>query len=154
MKLSIGDTAPTFTALIDNGEKISLSQFKGKNVILYFYPKDDTPGCTTEACDFTQHHSTFTDNNTVIIGVSKDSVESHQKFKAKYNLSLILIADPDGKLCEKYGAWGEKKNYGKIYEGLIRSTFLIDEKGKIKAAMYNVKATGHVAKVLRTHFET
>lgn len=154
MKLSIGDTAPTFTALIDNGEKISLSQFKGKNVILYFYPKDDTPGCTTEACDFTQHHSTFTDNNTVIIGVSKDSVESHQKFKAKYNLSLILIADPDGKLCEKYGAWGEKKNYGKIYEGLIRSTFLIDEKGKIKAAMYNVKATGHVAKVLRTYFET
>lgn len=152
MKLSINDIAPAFTALADNGEKISLSHFKGKNVILYFYPKDDTPGCTTEACDFTQHHKTFSDANTVIIGVSKDSVESHKKFKEKYNLPFILISDPNGSVCEKYGAWGEKKNYGKIYEGIIRSTFLIDEKGKIKAAMYNVKATGHVEKILRELF--
>lgn len=152
MKLSPGNTAPTFTALADNGEKISLSQFKGKNIILYFYPKDDTPGCTTEACDFTKHHETFIDANTVIIGVSKDSVQSHQAFKTKYNLPFILISDPDGEICEKYDAWGEKKNYGKIYQGIIRSTFLIDEKGKIKAAMYNVKATGHVEKVLRELF--
>ena len=152
MKLSIGDTAPAFTALVDNEEKISLSQFKGKNIILYFYPKDDTPGCTTEACDFTQHHKTFSDADTIIIGVSKDSAQSHQAFKSKYNLPFILISDPDGELCEKYGARGIKQNYGKSYEGIIRSTFLIDEKGKIKAAMYNVKATGHVEKVLRECF--
>jgi len=152
MQLSIGDTAPVFTALTDTGEKISLAQFKGKNVILYFYPKDDTPGCTTEACDFTQHHQTFTDANAVIIGVSKDNMISHQKFKEKYKLPFTLISDPEGELCEKYGAWGEKKNYGKVYHGIIRSTFLIDEKGKIKTAMYNVKATGHVEKILRDLF--
>lgn len=152
MLLSVGDTAPDFTALADNGEKVSLSQFKGKNVILYFYPKDDTPGCTAEACDFTQYYSHFTEANTVIIGVSKDSIESHQKFKVKYHLPFVLISDPEGKLCEKFGAWGEKKNYGKIYQGIIRSTFLIDQNGKIKAALYNVKATGHVEKVLRDYF--
>jgi peroxiredoxin Q/BCP len=152
MTLAIGDTAPAFTALADNGEKISLSQFKGKNVILYFYPKDDTPGCTTEACDFTQHHNSFEKSNTVIIGVSKDSLQSHQAFKSKYNLPFMLVSDPEGAVCEKYAAWGEKKNYGKTYEGIIRSTFLIDEKGKIKAAMYNVKATRHVEKILREFF--
>ncbi len=152
IRLSPGDQAPAFTALADTGEQISLSQFKEKNVILYFYPKDDTPGCTKEACDFTQHHQAFANNNTVIIGVSKDSIESHKKFKEKYQLSFMLISDPDGVLCEKYGAWGEKKNYGKIYQGIIRSTFLIDQTGTITAAMYNVKATGHVDKMLRELF--
>lgn len=149
-KLSSGDVAPAFSTLSDQEESITLKQFLGKTVILYFYPKDDTPGCTTEACDFAAQHEVLTDKDVVVIGISKDSTQSHRAFKAKYKLPFILLSDHNGSICEAYGAWGTKVNYGKTYEGIIRSTFLIDPSGKIRQAWYNVKAAGHVAKVLQS----
>ncbi|MCA9733381.1 thioredoxin-dependent thiol peroxidase [candidate division KSB1 bacterium] len=147
--LNKGDKAKDFTLSSDKGEKITLSSFTGKsNVILYFYPKDDTPGCTTEACDFRDNFASINKKGTVVLGVSPDDIQSHQKFISKQNLNFTLLSDPDHKVAEMYGAWGEKKNYGRVYEGLIRSTFIIGKDGLIKEAFYNVKATGHVQKVV------
>ena len=145
---NVGDTAPDFTAETDSGEKVTLSSFKGKKVVLYFYPKDNTPGCTTEACDFRDHSSDFAGKNTVVLGVSTDSVKSHQHFKSKYELPFTLVADPEKEIVQKYGVWREKKNYGKSYMGVVRSTFIIDEQGKIAKVYDGVKVKGHAEAVL------
>jgi peroxiredoxin Q/BCP len=143
IKLKTGDKAPTFTLESTKG-KLKLSDYKGAWTVLYFYPKDNTPGCTTEACDF---RDALPGLSAKVIGISPDDLQSHQKFEGDFGLPFPLASDPDHKIAEAYGAWGEKKNYGKTYQGLIRSTFIIDPKGKIAEAMYNVKATGHVEKV-------
>ena len=148
MALDVGDKAPDFALPTDGGGTASLKAMKGKKVVLYFYPKDDTPGCTTEACGFRDAVADFSKAGAEIIGVSKDSVARHDKFKAKYELPFALIADEDGTLCEAYGVWQEKKNYGKTYMGIVRSTFLIDEHGKIAAVWRNLRVKGHVEKVL------
>lgn len=148
MMVDIGDKAPDFSAATDGDGSISLKDLKGKKVVLYFYPKDMTPGCTTEACGFRDAHPDFSKINAEIIGVSKDSVKRHDKFKEKYDLPFTLAADEDGKMCEAYGVWQEKKNYGKTYMGIVRSTFLIDEKGKIAAIWRNLRVKGHVENVL------
>ncbi len=146
--LDVGDDAPNFSLPTEGGVIASLKALKGKKVILYFYPKDDTPGCTTEACGFRDAVGDFSKAGAEIIGVSKDSVARHDKFKAKYALPFTLIADEDGALCQAYGVWQEKKNYGKAYMGIVRSTFLIDETGKIAATWRNLRVKGHVEKVL------
>lgn len=146
--LEIGKKAPAFTAVTDSGEKISLKDFKGEKVILYFYPKDMTPGCTQESCDFQSKLTGLKRKGVKVIGVSKDSVERHVKFKEKYGLKFPLIADEDGKVCEKYGVWQEKKNYGKTYMGIVRSTFVIDENQKIQNIYTKVRVKGHVDKVI------
>lgn len=147
-----GKKAPAFTlAGIDNkGKEIKckLSELAGKNIILYFYPRDNTPGCTTQACDFTENYSRLTKKGYTVIGVSPDSVESHLKFREKQGLNITLLSDPDKKIAEKYGAYGEKNMYGKKTFGIIRSTYIIDEKGKVTKLWRNVKATGHIDKVL------
>lgn len=148
MTIDVGDKAPEFSAPTDGGGTASLKALKGKKVVLYFYPKDDTPGCTTEACGFRDALPDFAKTGAEIFGVSKDSVTRHDKFKAKHELPFTLIADEDGSLCEAYGVWQEKKNYGKTYMGIVRSTFLIDEKGRIAAAWRNLRVKGHVEKVL------
>lgn len=148
--LEIGAAAPVFTLSDTTGKTVKLSDFKGQKVLLYFYPKDDTPGCTTEACDLRDNFAAVKKAGVTVLGVSPDDEQSHQKFTAKYKLPFQLLCDTDHQVAEKYGAWGEKKNYGKSYMGLIRSTFLIDEKGKLAQIWRNVKATGHVAKVLET----
>jgi peroxiredoxin Q/BCP len=146
--LKAGDRAPDFTALSDAGNTLSLNDFRGKKVILYFYPKDNTPGCTQEACDFRDSIARFSKKDVVVLGVSPDSVESHTKFKAKFELPFPLLADEDHKIAEAYGAWGEKSMYGKKYMGIIRSTFVIDEKGKIAEVYEKVKVDGHVDQLL------
>ncbi len=130
-QLAIGQTAPAFTLNDENGKPVKLRDFRGQRVILYFYPKDDTPGCTKQACDFRDNFAALQGADAVVLGVSPDSVESHMKFKKKYDLNFPLLSDPDHKVAEMYGAWGEKNNYGKKYIGLIRSHFVIDEKGKL-----------------------
>ncbi|MBK1963802.1 thioredoxin-dependent thiol peroxidase [Campylobacter novaezeelandiae] len=147
-ELKIGDYAPAFELLNQDGIKISLKDFIGKKIILYFYPKDNTPGCTIEACDFSEDYEKFSEKNAVIIGISPDSVKSHTNFIQKYNLKHILLSDSEKEIAKIYGAWGIKKNYGKEYEGIIRSTFVIDEKGKIVKIYKNVKAKNHAQKVL------
>ena len=147
-KLEVGAVAPAFQVADDQGKLVSLATFGGKKVVLYFYPKDDTPGCTREACDFRDSMNRLQSSDTVVLGVSKDSVASHQKFKTKYGLNFPLLADVEGALCEAYGVWQEKKNYGKTYMGIVRSTFVIDRKGKIARVFSNVKVDGHVAAVL------
>lgn len=147
-ELKIGDYAPAFELLNQDGIKISLKDFIGKKIILYFYPKDNTPGCTIEACDFSENYEKFSEKNAVIIGISPDSVKSHTNFIQKYNLKHILLSDSEKEISRIYGAWGIKKNYGKEYEGIIRSTFVIDEKGKIIKIYKNVKAKNHAQKVL------
>ncbi|HVJ55386.1 MAG TPA: thioredoxin-dependent thiol peroxidase [Aliidongia sp.] len=149
MTLSIGDNAPDFTLPTDGGGSISLSACKGKKVILYFYPKDDTPGCTTEACEFRDAAPDFTGADAVVIGVSKDSAAAHDKFKAKHSLNFALAADTDGKVVESYDAWVEKSLYGKKYMGIDRCTFLIDGGGVIRGIWHKVKVPGHVAEVLK-----
>ena len=146
-KLQAGVKAPTFTAVNQHEKKVSLKDFAGRWLVLYFYPRDNTPGCTTEACDFTSGLKAFEKLDATVLGVSPDSIASHEKFIASYKLKIDLLSDPDKKLLVKYGAWGIKKMYGKEREGVIRSTFIIDPKGKIAHAWYNVKATGHVEKV-------
>ncbi len=146
--LNIGDKAPVFSMEASKGQTVSTAALAGKNVVLYFYPKDDTPGCTIEAKDFRDHMSDFDAANTVIIGVSKDSVASHDKFKEKYCLPFALGADTDGSVCESYGVWVEKSMYGKTYMGVERSTFLIDAHGTLKAIWRKVKVDGHVKDVL------
>ena len=146
--VNIGDKAPEFSASTDGGGTVSLKDLKDKKIVLYFYPKDMTPGCTAESCGFRDALPDFSKINAEIIGVSKDSVKRHDKFKEKYELPFTLAADEDGKMCEAYGVWQEKKNYGKTYMGIVRSTFLIDEKGKIAAVWRNLRVKGHVDKVL------
>lgn len=146
--LEEGKKAPAFSGVDDKGNKVSLKDFSDKKVILYFYPKDMTPGCTTEACDFQESISKLKRNGAVVIGVSKDSVERHVKFKEKYSLKFPLIADEDGKICEKYGVWQKKKLYGKEFMGIVRSTFLIGENGKLLKVWPKVKVKGHVEEVL------
>lgn len=137
--LAAGTTAPAFTATADDGATVSLSDFAGKNIVLYFYPKDDTPGCTTEACDFRDNLAQLTSLGAVVIGVSPDSPKSHTKFKAKYELPFMLLADEDNALAEAYGAWQEKSMYGRTYMGISRSTFLIDGNGVIRQSWDKVK---------------
>jgi len=138
IKLKPGDKAPDFEALNDKGEKVSLADFRGTKVILYFYPKDNTSGCTTQACGFRDHYAEIEEKNGLVLGVSPDSEKSHQKFRSKYDLPFSLLVDPDHKLAELYGAWGEKSMYGKKYMGIIRSHFVIDEDGKILDAKYKI----------------
>jgi thioredoxin-dependent peroxiredoxin len=143
-----GKKAPAFTLPAVPGGKVRLSQFKGeKNVILYFYPRDNTPGCTQEACDFRDNLAQLEQADTVVLGVSTDSIASHEKFAAKFELPFPLLADEDHAVAEKYGVWVEKKNYGKTYMGLQRATFLIDKQGKIAAVWPKVKVKGHVDEV-------
>jgi peroxiredoxin Q/BCP len=146
MTLSVGDKAPSFTAPTDGGQTLSLDNFKGKNVVLYFYPKDDTPGCTTEACDFRDNLTALQGLNAVVIGVSKDDAKAHDKFKKKYDLNFPLVVDDSG-ICEAYGCWVEKSMYGKTYMGIERSTFLIDGNGVIKQVWRKVSVKGHVDEV-------
>ena len=145
-----GDKAPAFSLYSDGNEKISLSDFKGKKVVLYFYPKDMTPGCTQEACDFQASLSQFKKKRAVVLGISKDSVERHDKFKEKYDLAFPLLSDLDGKICEAYGVWKEKSLYGRKFMGIERTTFIIDEKGKIAKIFPKVKVKGHSAAVLES----
>jgi peroxiredoxin Q/BCP len=147
---NIGDKAPVFSMNTDAGGKVSLKDFLGKkNVVLYFYPKDDTPGCTLEAKDFSELAAGFKKADTVIIGVSKDTVKSHDTFKSKYCLPFTLGSDGDGSVCEAYGVWVEKSMYGKKYMGIQRATFLIDKKGIIAGVWPKVSVTGHAAEVLK-----
>ena len=144
----IGTAIPSLSLLSDSGEKVSLKDFRGKTLVLYFYPKDDTPGCTREACDFRDSLKELKARGVVVLGVSKDSVESHLKFKTKYKLNFPLLADGEGKLCEAMGVWQEKLNYGKKYMGIVRTTFLIDASGKIAKIYPKVKVDGHVDRIL------
>jgi peroxiredoxin Q/BCP len=148
MSLKVGDKAPDFTLPTDGGGKISSNELKGKKLVLYFYPKDDTPGCTTEACAFRDSLPDFSKVKAVIVGVSKDSVASHDRFKTKLKLPFPLASDEAGTACEAYGTWVEKSMYGKTYMGIERSTFLIDEAGVIRAIWRKVKADGHAEEVL------
>ena len=147
-ELTAGQAAPDFTATDQDGNAISLSQFKGKKVVLYFYPKDNTPGCTTEACDFRDNYQGLTAKGIVVLGVSVDSEQSHQKFASKYDLPFTLIADPDKKIVEAYGVWGEKNMYGKKYMGTNRKTFLIDENGVITHIIAKVDTKNATAQVM------
>ncbi|MGE0716924.1 MAG: peroxiredoxin [Alphaproteobacteria bacterium] len=149
MTVEIGKPAPAFTMPTDGNGKVSLAGLKGKNVILYFYPKDDTSGCTAEACGFRDALPDFSKIDAVIVGVSKDSVASHDKFKAKYDLPFILASDTDTGVTEKYGAWVEKSMYGRKYMGIERATFLIDAKGVVRGIWRKVKVPGHVDAVLK-----
>lgn len=139
-KVNVGDMAPDFTAQTDGGETLRLSDLRGKRVVLYFYPKDDTPGCTTQACSFRDQYPLIEEKNAVVLGVSPDSALSHRKFKTKYNLPFTLIVDEDHAIAEAYGVWAEKSMYGKQYMGVERSHFVIDEAGKIISAEVKVKA--------------
>ncbi len=150
MKLKKGDAAPDFTGLNQDGEKIQLSDFKGKKLILYFYPKDNTPGCTSEACDLRDNYDMWLAKGYQVVGVSPDSQKSHQKFIEKYTLPFPLIADEDKTIIKAYGAWGPKKLYGREYEGLLRTTFVIDEKGKIEQVFTKVKTKDHTNQILET----
>lgn len=146
--LSIGDTAPVFELENQDGVKVSLKDFIGKKVVLYFYPKDNTPGCTTEACEFSENWDKFIAQNTVIIGISPDSAKSHHGFIAKYSLKHILLSDFEREVSKAYGVWQVRKNYGKEYLGIVRTTFVIDENGKIEKVYKSVKAKDHAVKVL------
>lgn len=141
--LTVGKKAPAFVAKDENGQAVKLGDFAGKWVVLYFYPKDDTPGCTVEACEFTQGLAGFQKLDAVVLGCSPDLPEKHQKFIAKHRLRVRLLSDPDHKIMEKYGAWGEKNMYGKVTVGVVRSTALIDPDGKIAHHWAKVKAAGH-----------
>jgi peroxiredoxin Q/BCP len=147
--LAIGDKAPDFSLPADGGKTLSLADLAGKLVVLYLYPKDDTPGCTSEAKGFSEAAADFAAAGAVVIGLSKDSVKSHDKFKAKYDLKLDLMSDPEGALVEKLGAWVEKSMYGRTYMGIDRSTFLIGKDGTLLSIWRKVKVTGHVAEVLK-----
>ncbi|MGG3467723.1 thioredoxin-dependent thiol peroxidase [Neobacillus pocheonensis] len=149
MTVEVGMQASDFTLEANNGETITLSALKGKNVVLYFYPKDMTPGCTTEACDFRDQYQQFNDVNAVILGISPDPVARHQKFIEKYGLPFLLLADEDHKVAEAYDVWKLKKNFGKEYMGIERSTFIIDKDGKIVKEWRKVQVKGHVEEALQ-----
>ena len=142
-----GTVAPDFTLETDQGESITLSALRGKKVVLYFYPKDDTPGCTIESKDFSKLNSLINKNNTIVLGISKDSIESHLKFKKKYNLKFNLLSDENLSVIKKYGVWGKKTFLGKKYMGIIRTTFLISSKGKIHKIWSNVRVKDHAKEV-------
>ena len=146
-RLAPGDTAPAFTLLDDAGEKVSLKDFKGQKVIVYFYPAAMTPGCTKQACDFTDNLASLRGAGFEVLGISPDKPEKLAKFREKESLGIRLLSDPDRSAMEKWATYGEKQMYGKTVQGVIRSTFVVDEKGKVEHAFYNVKATGHVAKL-------
>ncbi|MBE6973394.1 MAG: thioredoxin-dependent thiol peroxidase [Ruminococcaceae bacterium] len=146
--LEVGMKAPDFTLLDKRGNSVSLSDFLGKKVVLYFYPKDSTPGCTRQACAFAQNHSNFEDKNVVVIGVSKDSVASHLKFAEKCELPFVLLSDPELQAIQSYGVWQEKKLYGKVSMGVVRSTYLIDEQGVIEKVMPKAKPDTNAAEIL------
>ncbi|MDK7180003.1 MULTISPECIES: thioredoxin-dependent thiol peroxidase [Corynebacterium] len=148
IRLEAGDTAPAFTLTNDRGEEVSLSDYAGKRVIIYFYPRANTPGCTTEACDFTNEWSAFADADVAVVGISPDKPEALAKFRADHDLKVELLSDPSKDVLRAWGAFGEKNNYGKIVEGVIRSTFLVND-GKIEQSQYNVRASGHVGRILR-----
>jgi len=149
-ELKVGDKAPAFSMATDGGGKVALADLKGKKVILYFYPKDDTPGCTKEACGFRDNLPDFSKSDAVVIGVSRDSVASHDKFKKKFDLPFSLASDEDGKVSAAYGTWVEKSMYGRKYMGMERATFLIDGSGVIRGIWRKVKVPGHVEEVLQT----
>jgi peroxiredoxin Q/BCP len=149
MNLEIGDKAPDFTLPTDGKGTMTLSKFKGKKVVLYFYPRDDTPGCTTQACGFRDSFPNFGRSDAVVIGISKDSVASHDRFKKKYELPFALASDKDLEAATAYGVWVEKSMYGKKYMGMERATFLIDGKGVIRGIWHKVKVPGHVEEVLK-----
>ena len=146
--MKVGQKAPEFTLLDDSGNKVKLSDFKGKKVVLYFYPKDDTPGCTKEACNFRDGIDEIQGQGAVVLGVSTDSVESHKKFKEKYHLNFPLLADTDKKMVEAYETWKEKSMYGRKYMGIERTTFVIDKAGKISHIFPQVKVDQHYDEVL------
>jgi peroxiredoxin Q/BCP len=148
LSLTEGDKAPAFTAATSGGGQVSLADFKGRHVVLYFYPKDDTPGCTKEACGFRDHFDTFREKGAVVLGVSVDPVKSHDKFAEKFKLPFLLLADPDKKLVQAYGVWGEKAFMGRKYMGTHRVTFLIGPDGRIKKVWPKVKPEKHAAEVL------
>ena len=146
--LKVGDKAPDFNVSTDAGQKVKLSDFKGKKIVLYFYPKDDTPGCTKEACAFRDGISEIKDRGAVVLGVSTDSVDSHKKIKSKFELNFPLLADTDKKIVEAYGVWKEKINYGKKYMGIERTTFIINKEGKISHIFPKVKVDEHYDEVI------
>jgi thioredoxin-dependent peroxiredoxin len=148
-KLSVGDKAPDFSLASDTGGEVSLSGLRGHKIVLYFYPKDMTAGCTKQACDFRDNLEVFADKGWKVLGVSPDPVDSHEKFRAKNDLNFPLLADTGHKVAEAYGVWREKQNYGRTYEGIVRSTFLIDEEGIITDIQDNVRAKGHVQRLMR-----
>jgi peroxiredoxin Q/BCP len=149
MSLNKGDKAPSFTGKDQNGNPIKLSDFKGRKVVLYFYPKDDTPGCTAESCNLRDNYSQFKKANFAVIGVSSDDEKSHQKFIKKYSLPFPLIADTDKKINEQYGVWREKSMFGKTFMGTVRTTFIIDEKGIIEEVIEKVNTEDHTAQILK-----
>ena len=146
--LEVGTQAPDFTLPDQNGNRHSLSDYRGKKVILYFYPKDNTPGCTKQACGFAERYLQFIEKGAVVLGISKDSVASHKKFEEKYGLPFTLLADPELVAIQAYDVWQEKKNYGKTYMGVVRTTYLIDEEGKIAKAFDKVKAADNPEQML------
>ncbi len=146
--LQEGTLAPDFTLTTDGGGKVTLSDFRGQRVVLYFYPKDDTPGCTTEACNFRDDYSELVAAGAAVLGVSPDGVKSHDNFKLKYGLPFALLSDPEHQVAEMYGAWGEKTMYGRTYMGIIRSTYIIDEEGRILKVFAKVKPKNHSQEVL------
>jgi peroxiredoxin Q/BCP len=145
--VSEGKSAPAFSLETDTGEKLSLKDLKGRPVVLYFYPKDDTPGCTVEACEFRDAFPRFKGTKAVILGISPDSVKSHQKFKTKFDLPFTLLADPEHAVAEKYGVWQKKSMYGRSYMGIARTTFVIDRDGKVAKIFERVKPKGHAEEV-------
>ena len=147
--LKVGNKAPAFALESSEGGKLALKDLKGKNVVVYFYPKDNTPGCTTEALAFRDHKAELDALNAVVVGVSKDSIASHCNFRDKHELTFPLLSDPEGKMLEKYGAWGEKKLYGRVFMGIIRSTVVIDAEGRVRAHFPKVRVKGHVEAVLK-----
>jgi peroxiredoxin Q/BCP len=147
-ELKPGDTAPDFETVNENGDKVSLKDLRGKRVVLYFYPKDNTTGCTAQACAFRDSYPTIEDANAVVLGVSPDSAKSHQNFKTKFDLPFPLLIDQDHAIAEKYDVWREKSMYGRKYMGILRSHFVIDEKGKLVDVQYNVKATDSATKAV------
>jgi len=148
-RLSAGDTAPDFTLTSDTGEQVSLSDLRGQKAIIYFYPAAMTPGCTTQACDFSDSLSSLKVAGYEVLGISPDTPDKLAKFREHDGLTITLLSDPDKAVLTAYGAYGEKKMYGKTVQGVIRSTFVVDEEGTLELARYNVKATGHVAKLRR-----
>ena len=149
-KLNIGDIAPDFEAVTNTDDKIKLSDYRGKRVVLYFYPKDNTSGCTKQACGFRDNYPVIEEANAVVLGVSPDGVNSHQKFRTKFDLPFTLLVDKNHSIAEQYGVWGEKKMYGRAYMGIIRSHFIIDEEGRIADAQYKVSPAKSVERALKS----